>query len=294
VNHDELRDLAAVYALGALDGDDLVEFGKHASSCAECGREVREHERVAAEIGFSLAPVQPSPAVLERVMAAVRRPGRVIEAPFAWTRVVAAAAVVVVAVLGILLARANRTIEDIAGANKGLHEKIAARDDEAKRIGGQLDESKKKVETLQSTIRDLSADFDRNKEKIAALEKEKTERQKDLDRLAKMDALIRDIKSQVALLKGNDKAKDATGRVVWKDKEIVFLTTLPPAAEGKMYELWALVGGTPVPAGCYDAKGNVVKDYWKVPENAKITGWAVSLESGAVDKPTEVVMGPAN
>ena len=40
MTHDELRDLASLYALDALTGSDRVEFEEHLGGCAGCTVEV--------------------------------------------------------------------------------------------------------------------------------------------------------------------------------------------------------------------------------------------------------------
>jgi hypothetical protein len=275
VNHDDLLNLAPIYALGALDGEDLDRFTRHLAGCDECRSAVREYERVAGELAQSPPPVPPPPAVKEALLARVRAHKPSAPRSHAAWRPVAAAAVLLVCcvTLSILHFRARSDLIDRQG--------------DITQLGVELDKARWDIVRLEGHVRHAT-----NRSEVS--ERELAERRKDLERLAKMDALIRDIKSQVLALKGTGDAPDATGRIVWKGREVVFVTSLPALVEGKVYELWALVDGKPVPAGTYDARGNLVNDYWKVPEGAAIAGFAISLEDRPVDTPTKVVMVPQN
>jgi anti-sigma-K factor RskA len=72
-DHEEYKDLAAVYALGALDGPEQERFEAHlASGCDACQAELAEARRVADELLFALPPVAPPPGLRERLLARVR------------------------------------------------------------------------------------------------------------------------------------------------------------------------------------------------------------------------------
>ena len=122
MSHDEFRDLVPLYALGALDGEDLARFQDHLAGCDDCRRQLREHERAAAELAASLPPVRPSPELRARVLAAAGapRPNRVM-------RIVAgiaaaAAAVLLVAVINLRndLERAQEDLEFFRTATVSL------------------------------------------------------------------------------------------------------------------------------------------------------------------------------
>lgn len=50
MNHDTMFELAALYALDALDGQELIEFERHLAECAECQTEVDSFRGVATEL----------------------------------------------------------------------------------------------------------------------------------------------------------------------------------------------------------------------------------------------------
>ncbi|HZL71188.1 MAG TPA: anti-sigma factor [Planctomycetota bacterium] len=269
MSHQEFDELASLHALGALDGEDLARFTSHLAGCEECRRAVAEHEKAAEALALSLAPVRPSPAVKEGLLDRVR-PRRA-SSPFGW-KISAAACLLAAVALGILYS--------------GARSEMKSREIEVLKVQEELAEARRGTDRLLVQIRAATG-------KVDDLEKQLASHRKDLERLARMDALIRDIQSQIQPFKGTDLAKGAEGRIVWKGKELYWTSTLPPLVAGKVYELWALVDDKPVPAGTYDAKGNLIAAYWKVPEGAAIKGFAISLEDKAVDAPTQVVMLPA-
>jgi hypothetical protein len=105
VTGDRFVELAPLFALGALDGDDLSGFAAHAPGCAECQRELRAHERVASLLPLGLTAIPPGHP---RPFAAVPKAG----SPSAW--ILAAAAALLLA-LGLTAAlRARRVALDDA------------------------------------------------------------------------------------------------------------------------------------------------------------------------------------
>jgi anti-sigma-K factor RskA len=91
--HDELRDAAGAWVLGALDEDEAWRFSAHLEVCASCREEV-ERLRVASDALPLAVPYEPPPAELKaRLMDIVEREARPVpvaepdRAPrFAWPR----------------------------------------------------------------------------------------------------------------------------------------------------------------------------------------------------------------
>lgn len=80
VSHEELLNLADVYALGALDGDELTEFQGHLSAgCAECRARVKEAADALASLPNSIAPLKPPDRVKSRLFEQIdsEKPGLV-------------------------------------------------------------------------------------------------------------------------------------------------------------------------------------------------------------------------
>ncbi|HET9755426.1 MAG TPA: anti-sigma factor [Candidatus Limnocylindrales bacterium] len=70
LSHDEAVDLAASFVLGALDEDEMAAVRAHLASCAEPHDEFVELGGVVSVLQVSLHPVEPPPALKDRIMAA--------------------------------------------------------------------------------------------------------------------------------------------------------------------------------------------------------------------------------
>jgi len=98
VSHEPFETLAALYAVGAPDGDDLAQFEAHLPSCAVCQAALREAEDALARAMLSTPPQAPPAEARE---ALVRRVGRARGADRrSWLTWAAATAVVAAAAAG--------------------------------------------------------------------------------------------------------------------------------------------------------------------------------------------------
>lgn len=70
LTHDEVVDLAASFVLGALDDDEMAAVRAHLASCPEPHTELAELAGVVPVLHASVQPVEPRPALKDRVMAA--------------------------------------------------------------------------------------------------------------------------------------------------------------------------------------------------------------------------------
>jgi anti-sigma-K factor RskA len=61
-----------LYALGALDGEELQAFEAHVRSCSTCGVELEAARQRVALLGLTAPPVAPPPSVKENLMRRVR------------------------------------------------------------------------------------------------------------------------------------------------------------------------------------------------------------------------------
>lgn len=139
--HEELRESAAAYALGALDGEDRAALEEHLPRCAICRAEVESHRGVTAILAHAtpVATLPHSPAIRDRLLhrarasavsahpAAARpheasRPRRPIGPYVGW--MAAAAALVIAIAMGVVyggqraeLARVNAQLNQALGAS---------------------------------------------------------------------------------------------------------------------------------------------------------------------------------
>jgi anti-sigma-K factor RskA len=75
---DAIHELAASYALGALNTDERREFERHLADCERCQRELSWLADAAAALALALEPVLPPTGLRDRILADARRGGAVI------------------------------------------------------------------------------------------------------------------------------------------------------------------------------------------------------------------------
>lgn len=257
MNHDVFETLAAGYAVGALDGEDLVRFERHlAEGCARCAATLKESGEALAGHARSLPPEAPPPhvrtALLERIgtpSGARRATGR---APrLAWAIGTAAAVV----------AGAALSASFVAG-----------------RYEARLGQMARETSALRHR-----------------LERQETTLREQIVLYRSAVDLLRDPATEVVLLRGIGPTSGATGRIVWNATSggYVFIARLAPAPAGKTYELWAFAGAVPRPAGVFqvDASGRGSHPIAASPGGPPVKAFAVTLEpEGGTPAPTGPVV----
>jgi len=214
MTHEPYDTLAPVYAVGALDGDDLVRFEAHLrDGCDVCESYLRETAEALTTLGRDEPPAIPPAHVRDALLRRVEtsaRPRTSRRRWIPWAVATAAAAVLVAAFTG------------------GL---VAARYEA--RIGAMARETAHARDALQREQRSL-------REEIAAART--------------VAELLRDPDTRVVALGGLAAAPGASARVVWNEKAggRLYVSGLPPAPSGKTYELWMIAGAAPRPAGTFD------------------------------------------
>jgi anti-sigma factor ChrR (cupin superfamily) len=69
MDHENWLELADLYATGALDSEELVQFEAHLSAgCSECQARLREAQDALSEIPLSLQPTTPPPTIKQRIL----------------------------------------------------------------------------------------------------------------------------------------------------------------------------------------------------------------------------------
>jgi anti-sigma factor ChrR (cupin superfamily) len=70
--HEEMKELAALYALGALETAEARDFERHlAEGCEACAAELRDFEGVAASLALACAPERPPAGAREKLLSRV-------------------------------------------------------------------------------------------------------------------------------------------------------------------------------------------------------------------------------
>jgi anti-sigma-K factor RskA len=221
--HDQL-DLAAAYALDALDAAEQAAFEAHLVSCEACQTAVDDFRRVNAAIGAAVAAEAPPPDLKARTIAHATGTGGVPPAilpapprrrmrPFApWLAVAAALLLAVGAASYAWWLRADVTALEaaLAAASKSVAE-----------LRGAL------LAARQDSVRLMHT----------------------LDVMGSPDVLRVD-------LRGQSNAAPAIGRAYWsRTRGLVFTgEQLPPLPTGRVYQLWVIppgAGAAPVSAGLF-------------------------------------------
>ena len=125
---------------------------------------------------------------------------------------------------------------------------------------------------------------------LARIDRETQALRTDLAAEREVRALLEDPATRFVRLAGLPPSPKAEGRVAWHPRRggVFLATELPPAPAGKAYELWAIAGGKPRPAGVFKVDASGVGRV-KVPplEDAPVDVFAVTLEPEAgVPAPT--------
>ena len=251
MNHEPYETLAATYAVGALDGQDLVDFERHlAGGCDVCQAALRESAETLATLARSRPPMIPPPAVKEELLrriAAAPAPRRATRPrPLVWAVGTVAAVIAGAAFTGAFVATRYE-------ARLG----VMARESAALRT---------RVEHEEAALREQLAVY-----RSAA-------------------DLLRDPQAQVVTLRGLGPRPEATGRVIWHPANggYLFVANLPAAPAGKAYELWTIGDAAPQPAGLFqvDASGRAAHRIAPAEGGKPVKVFAVTLEVEAgVTKP---------
>jgi anti-sigma-K factor RskA len=250
MSHDAYDSLAAVYAVGALDGDELAQFEAHlAGGCDHCEAALRESREALARLTLdeprAIPPTDVKDALLRRIAIEPVRAGAPSRPPerrrwVPWAAATAAAAVISAMLTGGFV---------------------------ASRYEAQLGVMAREVTRIRDEIR---------RRDVALLDEIATYRG--------VVELLADPATRVVDLRGQGPNAEAAGRVVWHERAGGYLiaTKLPPLPAGKAYEAWLLGGPAPRPAGVFtvDASGQGSRKLDPA-AGAPTKGFAVTVESEA-------------
>jgi len=241
MNHDMWVERADVYALGALDGEELAQFEAHlATGCAICAERLREVREALTLLPRSLPSIPPPPALRARVLERIGAERAVAGAPVTrraerqrgrvlwwagWTGLVAAAALLIV-------------------------------------VNAQLGKTRLELRGLQDRLATLQTELARRGEELRFLS----------------DPNVRYVS-----LGGLKPTPEASARLLWNPSTregLLLARGLPAAPAGHTYELWALAGAQPVPAGVFavDAGGRARLRLPQLPAGHTYDAFAVTLE----------------
>jgi len=257
--HDELREQAELYVLGALAPADRDVFEAHLASCADCAAQVSSLAPVTQALAHTAPQHEPPAALRARVLGSVSgSPVQVAPIPrpvhtgpsvvLPW--LAAAASLLLAAALGFYAA------------------------------------------SLRSRIGALELRLQEATERAAAGERQIAElRRVSADAQSQLAVLVAPDLQRIDLA-GQPRAPQASARAFWsRSRGLVFTASnLPAVPPGKTYQLWVLTNQpTPISAGLFkpDEQGRVATMFGTPPDLPQPIGMAVTIEpDGGVPSPT--------
>jgi anti-sigma-K factor RskA len=256
--HDDWREAAGLYVLGALARDDRARFEAHLESCADCAAEVRTLSGVTEALPYAVPQIDPPSRLRSRILNEIGTAPSVAPTAMAPPR-----ARFPLAASGWLSAAALLLLTVALGVYA-----LSLR----QRIGG-----------LELQLQDAVNRLDRSEQQVAVATRLAEAAQ------VRMAVLTAPDLSQVTLA-GQPLAPRAIGRAFWsRSQGLVFAAAdLPQLPPGRTYQLWYLQN-PPVSAGLLkpDAAGRVAAAFDSPPTVSAPTGLAVSIEpEGGVPAPT--------
>jgi anti-sigma-K factor RskA len=137
MNHDEWLERAEIYALGALDGEELARFEAHlAEGCQRCEERLAETRETLTLLPRSLPPLVPPPAVKARLLEQIARESAPLTAERPWpgwlwwgagTGALAAAGLLIV--LSWTLATTREALQSLQGQVAALRVELAQQEE---------------------------------------------------------------------------------------------------------------------------------------------------------------------
>ncbi len=278
MTHENYKELMIASALSALDAADARDFQAHLETCAECRAEANQWDATAALLAFEATPIEPSPLVRERILAAIHADNR-----------------------PSLSSQASQSVQ---------HDQ---REPSQGRIGSKVipfERPEKNVRSAVSPYYAIAASvalvalaislfviWQQNrsaKNEVAKLSSELSETQQQLAHEREVLALITTPGSRMTELAGTNVAPGAHAMIAYDKNGHAMLMAkgLPAAPAGKAYQLWYIMGSKPMPGRVFatDTNGNgSLQD--QVPAEAMNGAvFAITLEpAGGVQSPTGAI-----
>jgi anti-sigma-K factor RskA len=254
--HDEFREQAALYVIGALPEAERAAFEAHASGCAECAAELRSFLPVVSALAQSVPQVDPPPSLRSRVLGARVQPGptRTSEVRGARPRRSPAAWLSAAALLAITVG-----------------------------LGAYAVSLRNRVDGLESRLRGALVRLDTAEQEAVAARRLVASTQTPIAVLTAPDVKRIDLSGQAS-------APQAAARAFWSRSRGLVLTAsrLPAPPAGQTYQLWVVTAQSPISAGLLkpDSNGDITAAFETPSTIPEPVAMAVTLErEGGVASP---------
>jgi len=263
MNGDELKDLAAGYALGALDGGDRQAFeSRLGSGDREAARMLHDYQQAVTALVAEMTDSPPPPAVKNALLVRIdaedrNRPGEVISLPV------------------------RKIIPAAAAAEKDWWNSFAGGAIAAGILA--LVAGYSFVSGYRDQYRRLESELAAIREEMAGIAADRDDFRATIEAQRVYAELVKNPSTQIVFLKGLDPGPRAAGRMLWQTKTggVFVATGLPVPPAGKTYQLWAIQGANaPVSAGVFAPKpdGSCELNVNVLPVSGTVDVFAVTLE----------------
>ena len=272
--------MAALYALGALTQREARAFDVHLhEGCPACEAELRQFDQVVGALGSAAAPVAPPPYLRDLLAARIDREAS--EGPSKSASVIPfpehpgatqlRSAPARSSLSGVLLPWAVAAALLIAFAYTFTTWRT-----ERKSLQAAIEQYKDGASAVEENAR-----LKQQLSKESAVSSE----------LAQINSVLSSPQWRIIPLQGQDPAPDSSGSIYWdvQGKRWVVTADLPPAPEGKVYQLWIVTPQAKISAGLIspDKDGHGFTAVQFPPNITQLAAAAITLEpEGGSQQPT--------
>jgi anti-sigma-K factor RskA len=281
----EGQELAALYALGALSQHEARAFDVHLrEGCPACDFELNQFDEVAALLGVAVEPVAPPAYVRDLLAMRIQREGSEALAPTASVIPFPEQPVI----------RRTPVRASSTEARSWLPWAVAA---------GFLLAFVFSFTAWRASRSALQAELNENRGATSAMLNENAELKQRLSNTAteleQINSVLTSASWQVIPLKGQEPAPDSSATVYWdvQGNRWVVTADLPPAPEGKVYQLWFVTAQAKISAGLIhpDQTGHGFAALQFPPDIGPLAAAAITLEpEGGSEQPTSAIYALGN
>jgi anti-sigma-K factor RskA len=236
---EEIRELAALYALGSLTQHEARSFETHRNEgCSVCEDEFRKFERVLAGIGFSVEETPVPDYVRDLLTARIEREDRNVAPASEPAKEVEAIPQARPAPRPFLSQPARERPSSFPWVLSVAFALLALMAFYAYKSGQNMNaQLQAKASSAQTDVRDLQTLLEIQKGRVGELES--------------IFAIVSKPDARILHLAGQAPAPAASGAILWDthQNQCLIFGSFPLPPEGKAYQLWFLTPTTKIPAG---------------------------------------------